>query len=237
LKFAAAGGGVDKLNIEHSTFSFRHTMRAFHRRFIGHSMFNVRCSMFSFFLFLMATSVAFGQSQTNALPNLLPPLAPMQPTFWEQHGIAVLVGSLILAVLVAVGVWRVFNPGPQPVLPPIIVAGKALAKCGARPEDGKVLSEVSQVLRHYISAVFGFSPGELTTAELCRELGRSEKLTPQLTRKISDFLRACDERKFSSSVSSEPLNAAARALQFVVVIDEEARRQDDARATRNERRV
>jgi hypothetical protein len=195
-------------------------------------MFNVRCPMFLYSLLLLATPAVFAQSQTNALPNLLPPLAPMQPTFWEQHGIAVLIGGLILTVLVVVGIWRILNPGPQSALLPFIVASKALSKCRARPEDGKVLSEISQVLRRYISAVFGFSPGELTTAELCREFERSEKLTPQLTRDISDFLRTCDERKFSPAVSPEPLNAAGRALQFIVVIDEEVRRQDEARATK-----
>jgi hypothetical protein len=230
LKFAAAGGGVDPLNIKHPSPDIRNTTPKRDQR-------SIRRSMFLYSLLLLATPAVFAQSQTNALPNLLPPLAPMQPTFWEQHGIAVFIGGLILAALAAVGIWRILNPSPQPVLPPFIVASKALGKCRARPEDGKVLSEISQVLCRYISAVFNFSPGELTTAELCRELGRNEKLTPQLTRDISDFLRACDERKFSPAVSPEPLNAAGRALQFIVVIDEEARRQNEARATKNERRI
>lgn len=201
------------------------------------SMFDVRCSMFLFSIFFLATSSVFGQSATNALPRLLPPRAPLPPTFWEQHGMAVIVGSSIFLGLASVVVWQILKSRPQRVLPPVIVAGEALAKCGARPEDGKVLSEVSQALRRYVCATLLFPPCELTTAEFCRELEHSEKIAPELKRAISDFLRACDERRFSPAASPASLNAAGRALQFIAVIEEEARRPENASATNNERRV
>jgi 1-acyl-sn-glycerol-3-phosphate acyltransferase len=185
-----------------------------------------------FLLFFLATPGVFGQSATNALPKLLPPYGQMPPTFWGQHEMAAVAGSFILLALATAVVWRILKPRPRPVLPPAIIAGEALAKCGARSEDGKVLSEVSQTLRCYVGAVFEFPPGELTTAEFCRQLERSEKIAPQLTRAISDFLRACDERKFSPAISSAPLNAAGRALQFVAVIEEEVRRREDACAAK-----
>ena len=186
--------------------------------------------MFLFSLFLLAQNVS-GQSQTNALPNLLPPLAPIPPTFWDQHSIAIVVGASILIALIAAGVWKTLKPGPQSVMPPAYVAGAVLAKCIGRPEDGKVLSEVSQALRHYVGAVLGFPAGELTTGEFRQELERSEKITPQLKNDIFDFLRACDERKFSPTVSAPALNAAGRALQFIAVIEEEIRKQEAAGAT------
>ncbi|HTV42393.1 MAG TPA: hypothetical protein VMF08_17630 [Candidatus Sulfotelmatobacter sp.] len=184
----------------------------------------------------------------NALPTLSPPYGQMPPTFWEQHGTAVLAGGFILLALAAAVVWRILNPGPQPVLPPATVARRALEKCRVRPEDGNVLSEVSQTLRRYVGAVFEFPPGEFTTAEFCRELERNEKIGPELKRALSDFLKACDERKFSPVVASSlggaaappyqdknhaavPLNAADRALEFVGLINGEAHRQD-ARATK-----
>jgi hypothetical protein len=208
-----------------------------HHRPIRCSAFGVRCSVFLFSLFLLTTPPGFGQSETNALPKLLPAYAPMPPTFWEQHRMAVLAGGLILLALAAVVIWKILNPGPQPVLPPAIAAREALAKCRARPEDGKVLSEVLQALRRYVSAVFEFPPGERTTAEFCDELKRNEKITPQLTGEISDFLRACDERKFSPANSSAVLNAADRALEFIDLIEQKTREAEDACATKNERRV
>lgn len=177
------------------------------------------------FFFLRETPHAFGQSATNALPTLLPPYGQMPPTFWEQHRTAVLVGSFVLLALVSAVVLKILKQRPPPVLPPVTIAGEALAKCGTRPEDGKALTEVSHVLRRYVCATLGFPLGEFTTAEFCRELERNEKLTPELTRAIADFLHACDERKFSPAISSAPLNAAGRALQFIAVIEEEAGRK------------
>lgn len=150
---------------------------------------------------------------------------------------AVLAGVLILIALASVLAWFILNPGPQPVLPPAIVAREALVKCAARPEDGKVLSEVSQALRQYFGAALEFPSGELTTDELCRELEHTQKITPRLTRDVSDFLRACDERKFSPAVSSSPLNAAGRALEFVALTEKEAHNREETSAPKNERRV
>ena len=216
------------MNIEHRTSNAQHriTMHLLRRQSIRRSTFDVRCSMFLPFLLLFATPPAFGQSQTNALPTLLPPYGKIAPTFWEQHGAAILVGSFIFLALAATVVWLILKPGLRPVLPPAIIARKSLEKCRARPEDGTVLTEVSQTLRRYVGAVFEFPPGEFTTAEFCAELERSEKVAPQLTSTISDFLRVCDERKFSPAASSVPLNAANRALEFVALTEQETHRQE-----------
>ncbi|HEX3625830.1 MAG TPA: hypothetical protein VH280_10440 [Verrucomicrobiae bacterium] len=196
-----------------------------HERFIGRSMFDVRCSMFLSFFFVLAAPRLFGQSRTNALPQLFPPDAPIPPTFLEQHGVTVLVGGLILLVLVGVVVWAIFKPKVEAVLPPATAAREALAKCKRRPEDRNVLGEVSQALRHYIGAVLEFPSGEYTTAEFCAELDRSATLTPELRLAISEFLRACDEQKFSPAISSAPLNAVDRALEFIDLV-EKAHTQD-----------
>lgn len=193
--------------------------------------------MFLSSIFFLAIPSVFGQSTTNALPKLLPPRGPMPPTLWEQHGTAVLAGGLIFLVLAAVVVWQILKPRPHRVLPPAFIAREALAKCLGRPEDGKVLSQVSQTLRRYVGAVLGFPPGEFTTAEFCRELERSENISPQLRPAIADFLRACDERKFSPAVSSAPFDAAGRALEFIALIEEDACGPEKVSATNNERRV
>lgn len=168
---------------------------------------------------------------TNALPQLVPPYGRMPPTYWEQHGVAIVAGGSLFLALAAFVVWRILNPRPGLVLPPAMAARAALAECRGRPEDRTVLGEVTRALRRYIGAVFEFPSGEYTTAEFCRELERSEKLTPEMSREICDFLRSCDERKFSPAISSAPLNAADRANKFIVAIELRDCPRKDFRAT------
>lgn len=201
------------------------------------SAFVVRHLTFLLSFFVFAAFPAFCQSKKNALPTLLPPYGRMPPTFWEQHGTEVLAWGFILLAIVGVLLWAFLRPRPQPVLPPAIVARNALAKCRDRRVDGNVLSEVSRVLRRYIGAVLQFPDAELTTDECCRLLESSEKIAPQLTQKISDFLRECDERKFSPASSSAPLDAAGHALEFVTLIEKNAGKREEACATKNERSV
>ncbi len=61
-------------------------------------------------------------------------------------------------------------------MPPEMVAREALAKLRCQTEDGKVLSEVSQILRRYFSTAFQFPPGELTTAEFSVALACNDKI-------------------------------------------------------------
>jgi hypothetical protein len=214
------------MKLKRRTADIQDPMHLPHCPLIRCSRFSVRCSTFLLSFFVFVIFPAFCQSKTNALPTLLPPYGQMRPTFWEQHGTAILAGGLILMGLVAAGVWRILKPRPRPVLPPAIAAREALARCRVRPEDGNILSEVSQVLRRYIGAMLEFPDGELTTAELCRELEGGQKITPQLTHSISGFLRACDERKFSPAVSSAPLDAAGRALEFIILIEKDTQRRE-----------
>lgn len=179
--------------------------------------------MFLITLFFCVTRRVSGQSETNALPKLLPPDEKMPPTFWEQHETAILAGILILILPATAVVWKMLHPGPRPVLPPADAAREALSKFRNEPEDGKALSEISRVLRRYAAETFDFPPGEFTTGEFCRCLERSEQVPPQLARIHSDFLRACDERKFSPAVSSTPLHAADRALEIVALTEKEIR--------------
>ena len=117
-----------------------------------------------------------------------------------------------------------FRSKPAPVLPPEKIAREALAKLQAQPEDGKLLSEVSQVLRRYVGAVFGFPGGEMTTAEFCSNISRNEKIGTELSGAIASFLRECDVRKFSPANSATPVNAVSRSVEFVSRIEKETHR-------------
>ncbi|HEY5344933.1 MAG TPA: hypothetical protein VIK62_01155 [Verrucomicrobiae bacterium] len=158
-------------------------------------------------------------TDTNALPALVPAYGELPPTFLEQHGTIVLIGVLTLLILLTAFLWRLLKPKTPIILPPEIVAREALAKLQSQPEDGKVLSEVSQILHRYFSAEFEFPAGELTTAEFSSALAASEKISAELAQAIASFLQECDARKFSTSPAAAPLNAAERACKLVALAE------------------
>jgi len=173
----------------------------------------------------------FAQASTNALPALAPPYGEIPPTFWERHGTMILVAGIGVIALTVLILWKLFQPKPPVILPPEVLAREALTKLLRQHEDGKLLSNVSQILRRYVIAAFELPAAELTTTEFCAALAASEKIGTELSGTISDFLRECDERKFSTSPATAPLNAATRALELVALA-ENARHRQDACATK-----
>jgi hypothetical protein len=158
----------------------------------------------------------------EALPALRPPRAEIPPSFWELHSsLVVCLGALLLCA-VAVGIWLLCRPKPAAVVPPKVQAQHELEPLRSQPEDGVLLSRVSQVLRHYVAAAFGLPPAELTTSEFCHTLEGLEPVGPELSAAFSDFLRRCDERKFAPSPPQPPLGAVAQASRLIELT--EARR-------------
>jgi hypothetical protein len=152
---------------------------------------------------------------TNAPLKLLPPLDELPPTFWEQNATAISFAGLGVVTLLAFFLWLAFRPKPKIIIPPEVQAREILHKLSSQPEDGAMLSRVSQVVRNYFSAAFQCSPGELTTTEFCREISGNEKIGAELSAATANFLREADTRKFSQSASSEKLDAANQALNLV----------------------
>ena len=169
--------------------------------------------MFLFFIF--SALPAFARPATNDPPALVPAYGEIRPTFLEQHGTLVIIGSFALIVLAALVLWKMLQPKPPVVLPPEVLARGALTKLLRQPEDGKLLSEVSQILRRYLGSAFQMPGAELTTAEFCSGLARNDKIDLQLGESVSSFLRECDMRKFSPASAAPPLDAVNRALNFV----------------------
>jgi len=155
------------------------------------------------------------QGQTNALPALLPPYGDLPPTFGEQHGTSVWIAGIGTVVLVAYVLWLLFSREPEIIVPPEAQARQALELLRQQPEDGVVLSRVSQVVRNYFVAAFQLSPGEFTTAEFSRTLSSCEKINAELATVATDFLRDCDTRKFSTATASTTFDAVNQALQLV----------------------
>ncbi|HZR19489.1 MAG TPA: hypothetical protein VFE51_19535 [Verrucomicrobiae bacterium] len=155
---------------------------------------------------------------TTGLPasSLKPPRGEIQPSWWEQHGTLVILGTVAVIGLVAVVVWLVFRPKPPP--PPIPSAEQAREKLEPlrhQPEDGALLSKTSQIVHGYISSVFGIPPVQLTTSEFCQAVVENQAIGPDLAREIGEFLRECDVRKFAPKPPSVPFGAVARSLAII----------------------
>jgi hypothetical protein len=155
--------------------------------------------------------------EPSDIPRLRPPRGELPPTFWEQHGLVVAAGSVIFLILLGFLVWYLSRPKPPVAVPPCVLARQALEPLRRQPENGAVLSRVSQVLRRYVAAAFELEPGELTTSEFCRGLEKQERVGTELAAALSDFLRRGDEHKFKPAnlAPSGPLRAVERALQLV----------------------
>ena len=201
-------------NIQHSTFNARHRMAA--SRGIGQRlMFAVRCSVFVVGAILSTAPQLLAGASTNTLLILAPPDGEMPPTFWEQHGTAILLGGIALIALAGLILWKRFQPAPAVVLTPEAVARQALEKLQGRREDGQVLSESSQILRRYFGAVLELPSAEMTTAEFCAALTAHDKIGGDLAQSAANLLSVCDKDKFSPKTIVPPINAVSRVHELV----------------------
>jgi hypothetical protein len=152
---------------------------------------------------------------TNGPLKLLPPYGELPPTFWEQHASPFMLACLGIIMLASLGLWLIFRPRPTIIIPPEVQARAALENLRRQPEDGVVLSRVSQIVRHYFSAAFQLSPGELTTTEFYCEVSGKENIGAELSTAAAGFLAECDANKFSSNTGTVKLDAANRALNLI----------------------
>jgi hypothetical protein len=181
-----------------------------------------------------AIPAGFAQLPTNGESEILklaPPLPEIPPTFWEAHGTeTLLTASAVVLLLIWLAV-RLLRPKPPVVLPPPVLARQALTELQNRPASGAILSQVSQILRRYFATAFALPPGEMTTTEFARALAASEKVGAELATRLADFLRRCDEQKFSPAAAA-PTAATATALEFIA--QGEARLEKLRAAARND---
>ena len=207
-----------KKNIQHPTSNIqRPTLTRL--GLIGCSWLDVGCSMFPLaILFQFAALPLYGQTNaisTNTLSALLPPYGELPPTFWEQHGTAVVLAGFGIIVLAMFSLWLLFRPKPKIIISPDVQAREALEFLRQQPEDGATLSLVSQVVRNYFIAAFEIPPGELTTTEFSHFLSGHEATGTELSTAVIGLLRDCDDRKFSTRPAPVPLDAANQGLKLV----------------------
>ena len=161
---------------------------------------------------LSIAGVTFAQS--NDAPPLQPALPEIPPTLWEQHGVLIMVLGIMLIALLAAAIWWLLQPKPPVPVPIEIQTRNELELLSLPAEDGKTISRVSQVLKHYFAVAFGLPPVEMTTTEFNRAVAASEKVGSELAASVSEFLRQCDERKFSLHTGVQA-SACSRALELV----------------------
>ena len=161
--------------------------------------------------FLAATASA---QDVEGIPKLAPPYPELPPTFWEEHGGIILGSGIFLLAIVGLGVWLGLRKKPVENVPPATQARNELKALLELPEDGAVLSKVSQALRHYFLAAGSLPPAEFTTAEFCRLISGNEQIGAELASVVAEFLEDCDARKFSTATVSQS-GAVARALDLV----------------------
>jgi len=179
------------------------------------------CFPFAWVLLDAATS-----SGSDEIPPLRPPRGEIPPDFWEAHRISIVISGIILLIIISTAVWFFLRTRPKASIPPEVQARQALEALLAQPENGALLSRVSQIVRRYVIGAFGLPPGELTTTEFCEVISKNPPIDEPLSAAISNFLRDCDRRKFALSPDDEPINAVPTALKFV---DEAEKRRAELR--------
>jgi len=176
-----------------------------------------------FYIFAAGSLVAQTNLAAEEIPPLLPPRGELPPSFGEQYGLWLIPGGLFALLLVGGVVWFFTRPKPAPVIPAAVEARARLEALRQRREDGTVLVRVSQILRHYLIAAFEMPQEEFTTTEFCQALARVEHVGPDLSTKVTAFLRQCDFRKFAPAASSKEAAGQAVPEAFNIIEQTEAR--------------
>ena len=106
--------------------------------------------------------------RTNDAPKLRPPYRRTAADFLGATQRSRLSCGHSLCLLALIGVVAGVATRPRPPSVPPEVQRAARWKLRQQTEDGRVLSQVSQILRRYFVAAFALPPGEFTTTEFCR---------------------------------------------------------------------
>jgi hypothetical protein len=177
-------------------------------------------------LISLVSSTSIALAGAEKIPPLEPPKGELAPTFWEAHGWAVACGAVALFVVVELCVLWFRRPREIQMTPPDILARRALEALRGAPENDELLVKLSRLLRWYVIHSLGLPPVELTTADLRRTLQSTPTVGAELTLGITEFLRQCDECKFSPTPPSPPKGAVATALEWMDKLDRHRKQQE-----------
>jgi hypothetical protein len=178
---------------------------------------------------LLLSSFAAIAAEADATLELIPAYGKIPPTFWEQHKVAIIIGGFLFIIAQSLLLWKLLMRLQPPVEPPENLARAALNQLLDEAEDGRLLSEVSQILRRYIGAAFKTRGEELTTSEFTSEIAANEVIGKELAERVSKFLRECDVLKFTPRTESNPIDAVEQALELVTQLQSRLAPADPAK--------
>ena len=182
----------------------------------------ILCGAFSLTLLTLLTlttpSTVFA-SEAPASPLPRPLRTELPPSFWSQYGWLLGVTAVLVIIFTGFCIWRLRRPKPTIIPSPETFARSALEALRGRTPDGTLISEVSQILRHYIIAAYNLAPHELTTAELQSALQALPQSKSDLFAAITDFLHRCDEWKFAHVHSAPQFDPLTGALELITKIE------------------
>jgi hypothetical protein len=163
-------------------------------------------------------------TRPEPIPALKPPKPLLAPTEWEQHRTSIVLCSLAGAGLLAGALWYGLRKRPVVPEPPGHRAFRELDALAHVPQQGPVLSRISRTVREYVTAAFELPREETTTTEFVALVRRQSALGATLVSQLPEFLRACDERKFSPQPPPGDFDAVNLARELIQV--GEARRTE-----------
>jgi hypothetical protein len=163
--------------------------------------------------------------------KLLPPHGELPPTFWQQHGALVVLGALLVLGVVAVALWLLFRPKPVVEMAPAVEARQDLEPLRDISEDAAVLGSVSRIVRRYFVRACALSASEPTTSELVLALSNRSDVQPDISSRVGELLRQCDERKFSTTTAAQPLSAVARAFELIALAEAQRAPEQQVKAS------
>ena len=149
------------------------------------------------------------------IPPLRPPKPELFPGTWEQHGLWVVLGTVLILLLVA-ALWRYLSrPGPVQVQVPANLARRALRSLLDRAEDARLWAEVSAILRRYLTTTLQLPDREYTHAELSRVLLDHEHLPGDLARGFAHLLDDMDQGRFNPDASPGEPGCVQEVLNLI----------------------
>jgi hypothetical protein len=156
---------------------------------------------------------------TDQTPDIhdLHNLVPL--TFWEQHGLQIILGSVAGILIIAGVLFMVLRKKPVVVLTAYQRALQELQVASAlhaAGQDKNFAIASSDAVRRYLENAYKMPAPERTTEEFLQEAARHTWLQGELTALLKRFLEFCDLAKFAGQQFGEEergqLLASARAF-------------------------
>ncbi len=170
-------------------------------------------------LALLLTPCALWAATNPPTEEIIPPLRPPRPLLapgtWEEHGLAIVVVSVLLVLLLGLVVWFLTRPRPVPEVPPAARARNDLRSLATAADQPQTLSRISQILRRYFAETFALSTDEMTTAEFRASTRDHAGIGSELGLAVNDFLAHCDTLKFAPEMPKSSPDTVDRALKLI----------------------